>query len=357
MIKVLISGEVLKKRHTGVENYTIGLIRALSRSGDVELSVLLPQRRHAEAREILGDVEVVAPSSRFPKDQFREFDVIHFPTVRVPLLALPSPRPARIMTVHDLVPLVMPEHHQLSYRVYFRFALPRILRRMHRILAVSESTRTDLIRLLGIEPSRVFVHHQAARWPAPPQSPSFEEREPLVLFVGTLEPRKNLNRAIAAFDRFSQRNSDRPHRLVCVGRKGWGAQPGRLSGSDEAASVRWSGWIDDEALRRLYLRARALLFPSLYEGFGLPVLEAMSQGCPVITSNVSSLPQVAGEAALLVDPEDPEAIASALEDLLIDPNSWSHWAARGRARADMFSWSRCADETIQAYRSAIDAIS
>jgi glycosyltransferase involved in cell wall biosynthesis len=174
------------------------------------------------------------------------------------------------------------------------------------------------------------------------------EGKPYVLAVGTLEPRKNLERLISAWSSLDA-NARAGHVLALVGPVGWDAAPILAAARDQGAQL--LGRVREEELRALYAGASAFAYPSLYEGFGLPVLEAMAAGAPVLTSNVSSLPEVAGDAALLVDPTDVTAIATGLSRLLSDPALAESLRARGRARAAEFSWERTARETLALLRS------
>jgi glycosyltransferase involved in cell wall biosynthesis len=176
---------------------------------------------------------------------------------------------------------------------------------------------------------------------------------PYVLAVGTLEPRKNLERLIAAWGRLPPALQD-SHTLALVGPRGWDDAP--ILSAARAAGAQLLGGVTDDELRALYAGAAAFVYPSLYEGFGLPVLEAMAAGAPVITSNVSSLPEVAGDAALLVDPRDEAAIAEAIERVVTDPTLADDLRARGRPRAAAFSWARTARETLAVLSGLADGV-
>jgi glycosyltransferase involved in cell wall biosynthesis len=172
--------------------------------------------------------------------------------------------------------------------------------------------------------------------------------------VGTLEPRKNLARVLEAYALLARERPASP-RLLVVGGQGWGGidLPRLVQRLGVAGQVELAGYVSDERLRELYAGATMLVYPSLYEGFGFPVLEAMSAGCPVITSNTSSLPEIAGTAALLVDPTAPAEIAAALARLLDEPELTGRLRREGRRRARAFSWERCARETAAVYRATL----
>ena len=175
---------------------------------------------------------------------------------------------------------------------------------------------------------------------------------PYVLHVGTIEPRKNLERLVTAMAHLAQRGT--PHILVCAGAPGWGAAAlhRHLEATGTGDRVRLLGAVPDAVLPALYAAADALAFPSLYEGFGLPLLEAMACGTPVVTSNVAAMPEIAGEAAVYVDPRDPEAIAAGLDRVLHDTGMRAALIDRGLARARSFTWERCARETLAVYDEA-----
>ena len=267
-------------------------------------------------------------------------DVLHSPDY-IP----PFARNCRsVVTIHDLAFLRWPELLTPDSRAYFNGHIERAVASAEAIIAVSQATKQDLVDLLGVSPDKVRVIYEAAGFDATSDPPRENMPEDYVLFVGTFEPRKNLPRLIEAFARVRERGYK--GKLVLAGTPGWLAKEALDAVERHSADVLVRG-VDP----RVYGPARALALPSLYEGFGLPLLEAMSNGVPVLTSNVSSLPEIAGDAALLVDPLDVDAIADGLWQLLTDSELGSRLAARGRARAAEFSWERAARETLDVYHS------
>jgi glycosyltransferase involved in cell wall biosynthesis len=255
------------------------------------------------------------------------------------------------VVVHDLVPFVDRANAKSSAARIEQATIRPALRRAAALLCVSGATRDDLVRLFPRTAAKVTTIPEAAdeAFAAPvavPGHPSVDA--PYVLAVGTLEPRKNLERLIDAWSRLSEADR-RGHVLAIVGPTGWDAAPILAAARDQGA--RLLGRVSEDELRALYAGASVFAYPSLYEGFGLPVLEAMAAGAPVLTSSVSSLPEVAGGAALLVDPRDPDAIADGLRRLLGDGALTAELRARGRARAAEFSWERTARETLALLRS------
>lgn len=350
-MRVLITGETLHGPTTGVQRATIELANAIAARGDVDLSILVSNEADAAAlhpaiSRIERRVRITAglvPGHSVPRHILDDFDVVHCPTARVPFLRKPDAR--TIITIHDLVPLAAPQTHQWTYRVYFRTVLPRALRHFDHIVASSTSTREDLQKFYAIEPSRISVVPLACGWRPLSAAEVVRTKDDFFLWVGTLEPRKNLRRTIDAFAGYRTRSATKD-RLLVVGARGWGR-----SGVSVPDGVEILGYVDDATLRTLFQRAKALVYPSLYEGFGFPVLEAMTQGCPVITSRSSSLPEVAGNAAIYCDPLDTASIGAAmsqvagseLRDRMIDA---------GLTRAGEFSWDRTAEAIVAIYRGA-----
>ncbi len=262
-----------------------------------------------------------------------------------------------VLTVHDLIFRHLPEHHKPLNRWYLNLALPLYCRRATHIIAVSECTRRDLLAAYGLPPEKVTVVHEAAdpRFCPQPSETVAEVRaryglpERYLLFVGTIEPRKNLTRLLAAFEALhAERLSDA---LVIVGRRGW-LYTGFLAALERSPARRavlFPGYVPDHDLPALYAGAQALAFPSLYEGFGLPVLEALACGTPVVASNASSVPEAGGDAALYCEPTDVEGLIQALRRILRDPDLREEMRARGFAQAARFSWEQTARETQQVY--------
>ncbi|MFC2015316.1 glycosyltransferase family 4 protein [Chloroflexota bacterium] len=264
-----------------------------------------------------------------------------------------------VVTIHDLSFIRYPQNFQGLKRRYLQTLTKLSVRRARRVIAISENTKRDIVQYYGIEPTKVDMIHyglDSMFQPLPPeQIERFRSEKGLppsfVLFVGTLEPRKNVARLIKAYAQLPQ---DRPP-LVLVGGKGWlydeifaGV---RSVGLDD--EVLFAGYVPADQLPYWYNAADLFVYPSLYEGFGLPPLEAMACGTPVITSSVSSLPEVVGRAGLLVDPVDTEALAAAMLRALGDPDGRAEMAAAGLARAQSFSWQDAARRTVETYRRAL----
>ncbi len=266
-----------------------------------------------------------------------------------------------VVTVHDLSYVVYPRYHTRLNGAYLRAMTPLIARRARAIIAVSEATRRDLIERLGAPARRIHVVYSGIS-PLFTCRPSNEQiaasrqkyglEEGFILSVGTLEPRKNLSAVLRAYRLLHERLGDAPP-LALVGPSGWGLREEQLLGPAQSLRVRRLGFVPDEDLAALYAACDAFVYPSLYEGWGLPVAEALSLGAPTITSTVSSLPEVAGEAALLVDPGSVEAIASALERVLTDSAEARRLRHAGPLQAARFTTARWVEGTVAVYRQAL----
>ncbi len=263
-----------------------------------------------------------------------------------------------LLTVHDLSFLHYPDAFVPSLRRYLERVVPRAVARADRVLADSESTRTDLVTHLNVPPDQVEVLYSGvdARFcpaPEPGERERIGERygigeHPYVLSVGTVQPRKNYVRLVRAFAQVTV-----PRwpglRLLIAGGQGWLCDEILAEAERHGDRVRVLGFVDDVDLPALYRHAALFAFPSLYEGFGLPVLEAMACGTPVVCSNTSSLPEVAGEAALLVDPLDIAGLAEGMLWVLADEGQCQEMVARGLARAAQFTWERAARQLHAAF--------
>jgi glycosyltransferase involved in cell wall biosynthesis len=276
-------------------------------------------------------------------------------------------RTRTLLTVHDLSFIRDPDSATPALRRYLNAVVPRSVARAHHVLADSLATKEDLVELYGTAPDKITVLYSGvgARF-TPEKQRGEEERvrrryklghQPFILSLGTLQPRKNYGRLIAAFARVADVSrwiDGRPasHNLVIVGKQGWlfdsiKADVARLG---VRTRVIFPGYVDDQDLPALYRAADMFVFPSLYEGFGLPPLEAMACGTPVVTSNVSSLPEVVGDAGLTVDPTDIYALADTMGRALQDSRLRQGMIERGLARAAEFTWLRAARQLLQVYR-------
>jgi glycosyltransferase involved in cell wall biosynthesis len=294
-------------------------------------------RRYAlggSSRALVPFRDVAWYLAALPARALREgMQVLHCPTQRAPVhSSVPL-----VVTVHDLAVLRHPETFNRWTRKYSRRVLPRVARAATRLIAVSEFTKRELLDLLDVPEEKVRVIPNAV---GPPFAPDGEAAKgDYVLAVSTLEPRKNLARLVEGYKR--ARLNGLP--LLVAGAEGWGDV--RVEG----VGVRWLGEVRDEELARLYRGARCVAYVSLYEGFGLPVLEAMACGTPVVAAGGAALEELSGDAAVLVDPLDPDAIAAGLTEAL---DRRDELRARGLERARGFDWREVARRTVDVYREA-----
>jgi glycosyltransferase involved in cell wall biosynthesis len=278
-------------------------------------------------------------------------------TLNVAPFASPVPT---VITIHDLAFIRFPHTFRSHNRTYLDVATRTSARNAACILAVSEHTKREVTGLLGVPPERVIVTHDAARAHFRPPDPNtlaqFRLRHNLpdqfILYVGTVEPRKNLTTLLDAYSQVA-RATDTP--LLVGGGKGWLYGPvfERLEAHGLRSHVHFVGYLDEEELPLWYAAATLFVFPSIYEGFGMPPLEAMSCGTPVVTSNTSSLPEVVGNAGLTVDPTNADALADAMLQVLHDESLRADLRERGLQRARLFSWHTTAERTLAAYHHVV----
>jgi glycosyltransferase involved in cell wall biosynthesis len=264
----------------------------------------------------------------------------------------------RVVIIHDMTPFLIPETYHYAHARYQQGYFRRAARTCERIITVSENSRQDICRILKVSQRQVVVAPLASDLASTPLpsvdlADTLALSQPFILYVGAIHPRKNVGRLIAAFARL-KRESALPHLLVIAGARRW--QPDDPAAARAVAEVaphlRFTGPVSEDLLVTLYRQCAVFVYPSLYEGFGLPVLEAMSLGAPVVTSNRSSLPEVAADAAVLVDPYDIASIADGMREVLTDPNRAADLRSRGYARAACFSWSHHARIVLDTLEAA-----
>jgi glycosyltransferase involved in cell wall biosynthesis len=373
-VRIVMDARYIARRQSGVGEYTqrlIGALAAIDRHNRYTCLVAadgpgLPVRqenvrtwatRVSFEDHLRGDLWLLA----YLPLRLRALgtEVYHGPAVFVPHAKLGY---RTVVTIHDLVSFLFPDTVPRKYSLYMRLMTRLATGSADRIIAVSEATRQDLEDRLRVRPGKIVVIPEAvgpefAR-PVPPGAVDrvvrrYGLRRPYCLFVGNLEPRKNLPRLIDAFARVRRRvpAGAGPPQLALVGTRAWlhGGILRAVESHGLAEDVIFPGYVPIEDLPALYAGAACFVFPSLYEGFGLPVLEAMAAGAPVVAARAGSIPEVAGEAGLLVDPRDPAALAAAIEAVLADPALRERLVARGRARAATFSWEAVARQTLAVY--------
>jgi glycosyltransferase involved in cell wall biosynthesis len=273
-------------------------------------------------------------------------------------LLLPLRKAPTVLTVHDLVYRLFPAYHKRLNYWFLNTAMPLFVQRASALITVSESSKRDLIRLYGIPADKITVVYEAASavfQPAPTEQIAAAKAryglpERYLITLGTIEPRKNLLRLVSALSALRQK--DPQLALVIVGRTGWLYQDlmRQLEELDDPRAVLLPGYVPDEELPAVLSGARALVLASLYEGFGLPILEAMACGTPVVCSNVSSMPELGGDAARYFDPQDTGQMADVIAEVLRDGDLRAEMRQRGLEQAARFSWQRAARETLEVYK-------
>lgn len=362
----------LDRPASGIGRYTIELVRALARFQDeLAITLLTPfsgspaglDRLYPSIRlrgRLLPSLMSAGPPQIAAIARREGLAVVHDP-----FGVSPFPVPyrlgpfARVVTIHDMIPFVHPETHARLTNLLFRYYIPRTLRFVDRILTVSHASKQDIMRFYRMSEERITVIPNGVACTFEPAAPTiiagvlqrYAVPQPYILTVGALQARKNLETLFAAYRIL--RSKGLPHRLVVTGRRAWKTAgiftSLRKLGLEE--DVILTGYVADEDLPALYSGAAAFAFPSLYEGFGLPPLEAMACGTPVVTSNRSSLPEVVGGAGLTVEPSDVRGFAVALERLLTDEALHETCRERGLARASRFTWDAAAAAHLDLYQS------
>ena len=353
----------------GIGTYIRNLLRQLSRLDAQTEYVLLCRQPD------LGITSQLGPNFRTvlePSPNYSLREQIHVPWVvmrekpdiyHAPHYVLPAGvRCRKVVTIHDCIHLMFPQYlpNRAAY-AYAKTTMWTAARRSDRILTVSEASKRDILHFFNVPPEKVSVVYNAIddRFAVVPRDEDItrvRERYQLdrrfVLYVGNIKPHKNLVRLIEAFAELRTDDSFDDVKLLIIG-----DEISRLPALRRAVHryklhkfVRFLGYLPDETLAILYRLANVFVFPSLYEGFGLPPLEAMASGTPVVTSNVSSLPEVTGDAAMLVDPYDVDSIVSGIARVLKDPALAADMRQKGYARAREFSWERSVQQTLRVYR-------
>lgn len=367
-LRIAVDASAVPREMAGAGVYTCQLVRALAEvAGEHRLTVFARPELFDDLVSETFDVVHLRPRSRAGRLLWEQtrlpwllrrmgVDVLHSPHHHTPLL-LPGVR--RVVTFHDVTFLLLPERYPIARRVFMRGVTRGAARVADAIVTPSEAVRRDVIRELGLAPERIVAIPEAAGAHFHSVDAETAERvrqtyrlpDTYVLSVGSLEPGKNRSRLIRAFDRVREEGVE----LVIVGQPAWRYEDdgSLVEQLGLAGVVRFLGYVPDDDLPGLYAGATLLAFPSLYEGFGLPVLEAMASGTPVVTSNGSAMAEVAGDAALLVDPLDTDALAAAMSRLLSDEALREELRARGAKRAGRYSWERTAMETLAVYERVV----
>lgn len=348
----------LRHPSTGVGSYTANILRYLQQNPAIQIIPLSHYNPHSKwFVNKTAWMQVILPWLV----RTDHLDLCHF-TNNVAPIRMPC---STVITIHDMTLWLYPEFHYRKRLISMRPFIPLAAHRAAAIITVSESSKADIIRILDIPADKIHVIYEApsADFRPMPRDAALEQlrrsyRLPdrFILFVGTLEPRKNLVRLLAAFEQLYRRRLI-PHHLVIVGAKGWKTREiyRTIEQLQLQHVVHLPGYVPQEDLVSIFNLAEVLAFPSLYEGFGLPVVEAMACGKPVITSRCGSLEEVTGGAAEYVEPTEVESIAAGLQHVLTNPDRYEELRTLGLARARHFDWERTAQQTLEVYRRVIDS--
>jgi glycosyltransferase involved in cell wall biosynthesis len=369
-MRIAFDGTTLRPARTGVGYYTEHLLHHLVKENVDDEIIVVSNRPLDTVCPLPQQVRVVASPSRLPRLVWMQtiaprllgrlrVDVAHFTNGMVPLaLSIPT-----VVTIHDMSLTMFPKYHPPRRVLLNRPLVDVAARRADAIITVSESAKRDIVRLYGSQAERIHVVHEAA---APSFQPvpdgavldrvrqRYDLASRFILYVGTIEPRKNLPKLIEGFAR-KRKSGQLPHQLVCAGPYGWLSRDiedliDRLQIED---AVRFTGYVPFQDLAALYSLAEMFVFPSLYEGFGLPVIEAMACGTPVVTGHVAALAEVGGGAVEQVAHLDADSLGDAMVRLADDRRRREQLSSLGLQRAHMFSWERAARETLKVYRDTV----
>ena len=386
MLKVTVDATPIDPKPSGVGLYVFNLVEALSRlesSESFELGLAyqpglknwlkgnLDFPNNLKHYQNLYQISVPVRATNFFIDYLPRLfpsyiesvlgdtDIFHGTNYTV----YPCQNIKKIISIYDLSFIKYPEYVNSVVQQYAK-RLAKCLKWTDAIITISESSKQDIINYLNFPAEKIFVTPLASRYNSEflnrlnldreIQNCNFDFSKPYLLFVSTIEPRKNIQSIIQAFNWLKQ-NHKIDHQLVLIGRKGWKYEPifEAIQSSPWKKEIHHLDYLSDESVALFYSRADVFVYPSHYEGFGLPVLEAMTLGAPVVAANTSSIPEVAGDAAILIDPNEFMQIAEAILTVISDRQLQQEMINKGKVRASLFSWENTAKETLKAYRSIL----
>ncbi len=358
-MKIGISVQSLHGSKTGLGVYTEGIVNGLQTAGNSRHQFFLYEKKTAGDLNTLRrlyweNIELMKLT------QGDRIDLLHIPAFAPPICKCFR----LVVTVHDLIGMIFPNQMGLPSQLYWGQWLPYAVRKADVMVVDSENTKKDVLKYLQVPEKKIRVVYPSGheRFAPNMNSRTFEifkskigVQDNYFLSVGTLEPRKNLTRILQAFGEFRKKKRSVRHQLVIVGSKDFAYGRAFKALATQAVldsnDVIFTGYVEDEILNDLYGGATAFLFPSLYEGFGIPVLEAMAAGAPVITSNLSSLPEVAGTAAYFVNPYRVDEITEAMNTFSENSNVRQDFIDKGFQRINKFSWKQAARQLLEVYES------
>ncbi|KPU43695.1 spore coat protein SA [Oxobacter pfennigii] len=366
-MKIAFNGLVIDKYKAGVGHYGYNLMKSLinkiSQYDNIDITFFLQQDINIESQAVKYYKKFISPSERMLNEQFlfplklkmNDYDLVHYIDYSSSIINFNQ---RFLTTIHDLTFLKYPETFPAKNRKLKTFLTPYSIKRSEKIITISENTKSDIINFFPEAQGKIKVIYPGKGDYRRVENFSIIEKVKIkynlpdnyILFVGTMEPRKNISRLIEAFEIIYSHNKDIS--LVLLGGKGWLYKEifNKIEYSKAKSNIRYIGYAAQADMPAIYSGSNMLVYPSLYEGFGLPPLEAMSCGVPVIVSDTSSLPEVVGDAGLYIDPYNVESISERINNFLIDSNLREECIRKGLLRADKFNWDSTAEQIIDIYR-------
>jgi len=372
-MKITIDLSSISEKKTGIDYYIINLVENLIRIGrEYTYLLYLNRKTHFFRKEDNVDIKYVKGSHRLTWMQCYlpfslvklKVDILHSPCYLTPLInAIPA-----VVTVHDMTAVIhpsflIPDKTSLKHWLVYKKMLPLSIQKATKIIAVSEQTRYDIMKFYNVPKEKIEVIYEAIskkffpiqdREKLKAVKQKYKLPEKYILFVGVIEPRKNISLLIRAFAKLKRKRAIR-QKLVIVGPRGWHCKEVFNTAKETGLNneIIFTGYVSDEDLPYIYNGADIFVYPSFYEGFGFPPLEAMACGVPVITSNVSSLPEVVGDAGIRIDPYSLDNLVEKIYILLTDVRFRETMIKKGLERMKVFSWEKAARKTLGIYKEIV----
>lgn len=369
LVRIGINGRFLVAKRTGVQRAAFNLLRTLVEIDRENEYVIFtgagqmgrPEWDFPNVTIVESDLRAKESVHNHVWEQFwlpvlarrYKVDLLHSPANVAPLFySGPS-----VVNIHDLCFVVNPQWYSYAFRTVYNFIIPRLARRASRVITCSNNSKNDLLHFCKLQADKVSLVYWAVddiflgggSEDNSPALPAIKEIGPYILYVGSLEPRKNINTLIDAFVSMRRSHPGLRPKLVLIGGESPLFADVRLKVREYAEDIVFKGFVDDQTLKAYYANASLVAYPSLYEGFGLPPLEAMASGTPVVTSDSSSLPEVVGDAAYKIDPRSIDQLAIAMADVLLRPEIRERLVTAGRSQVKQFNWYRVARNTLAVY--------
>lgn len=365
-MKIGVNGRFLVAKRTGVQRAAYNLLRNLvAIDRENEYFIFTGQNQLGNSDWDYPNVQVIPSRLRggesFRNHMWEQFilprlakkhniDILHSPANMAPLFYSGK----TVVHIHDLCFVVNPHWYSFMFHTLYNFVIPRLAQRASKVITNSNNSRNDLLQFCNVSADRVSLIYWAVDNTF---MNSFQEKieikdwpyDDYILYVGSLEPRKNIRQLIEAYEELRHKNANIKSKLILIGGESPLFGEVQLNVKTYKSDIIFKGFVDDIMLREFYRRAKLVVYPSLYEGFGLPPLEAMASGTPVVTSNTSSIPEVVGDAALMVSPYDTKQLASTMERVLTDDELHAKLVRNGYQQIKKFNWLRVARNTLAVY--------